>query len=90
MQDIFARMTLYNLASLLRLHASFMQPKGEYLYRVNDAFAAHIAREFLLGFVSTTKVESLITSFLLPVQPDQPKTRNMRVKRPVSFQYRAI
>ena len=56
MQDIFARMTLYNLASLLRLHASFMQLKGEYLYRVNDAFAAHIAREFLLGFVSTTKV----------------------------------
>lgn len=87
---IFARMTLYNLASLLRLHASFMQLKGEYLYRVNDAFAAHIAREFLLGFVSTTKVESLITSFLLPVRPDQPKTRNMRVKRPVSFQYRAI
>ena len=78
-------MTLYNLASLLRLHASFMQLKGEYLYRVNDAFAAHIAREFLLGFVSTTKVESLITSFLLPVRPDQPKTRNMRVKRPVSF-----
>ena len=78
MQDIFARMTLYNLASLLRLHASFMQLKGEYLYRVNDAFAAHIAREFLLGFVSTTKVESLITSFLLPVRPDQPKTRNMR------------
>ena len=68
MQDIFARMTLYNLASLLRLHASFMQLKGEYLYRVNDAFAAHIAR----------------------VRPDQPKTRNMRVKRPVSFQYRAI
>ena len=88
MQDIFARMTLYNLASLLRLHASFMQLKGEYLYRVNDAFAAHI--EFLLGFVSTTKVESLITSFLLPVRPDQPQTRNMRVKRPVSFQYRAI
>ena len=85
MQDIFARMTLYNLASLLRLHASFMQLKGEYLYRVNDAFAAHIAREFLLGFVSTTKVESLITSFLLPVRPDQPQTRNMRVKRPVSF-----
>ena len=51
-------MTLYNLASLLRLHASFMQLKGEYLYRVNDAFAAHIAREFLLGFVSTTKVDS--------------------------------
>ena len=90
MQDIFARMTLYNLASLLRQHASFMQLKGEYLYRVNDAFAAHIAREFLLGFVSTTKVESLITSFLRPVRPDQPKTRNMRVKRPVSFQYRAI
>ena len=90
MQDIFARMTLYNLASLLRLHASYMQLKGEYLYRVNYAFAAHIAREFLLGFVSTTKVESLITSFLLPVRPDQPKTRNMRVKRPVSFQYRAI
>ena len=29
MQDIFARMTLYNLASLLRLHASFMQLKGD-------------------------------------------------------------
>lgn len=90
MQEIFAKMTLYNFASLLRLHAGFMQPKGKYSYRVNAAFAAHIAREFLLGFVSAAKVESLIASFLLPVRPGQQKPRNMRVKRPVSFQYRAI
>jgi hypothetical protein len=90
MQDIFARMTLYNLASLLRLHASFMQLKGEYLYRVNDAFAAHIAREFLPGFVPVDKVESLIAKFLLPVRPGRQKPGNMRVKRPTSFQYRMI
>ena len=73
-------MTLYNFASLLRLHTSFMQPKGKYLYHVNVAFAAHVAREFLLGFVSAAKVESLIASFLLPVRPSQHKPRNMRVK----------
>ena len=90
MQEFFAKMTLYNLASLLRLHTSFMQPKGKYLYHVNVAFAAHVAREFLLGFVSAAKVESLIASFLLPVRPSQHKPRNMRVKHPISFQYRAI
>ena len=89
-QEIFSRMTLYNFASLLRLLAIFTQPEGKYLYRVNAAFAAHIAREFLLGFVPAAKVESLIAKFLLPVRPGQQKPRNMRVKRPASFQYLMI
>ena len=89
-QEIFSKMTLYNFASLLRLHAIFTQPEGKYLYRINAAFAAHIAREFLLGFVPAAKVESLIAKFLLPVRPGQQKPRNMRVKRPPSFQYRII
>ena len=89
-QEIFAKMTLYNFASLLRLHAIFAQPEGKHLYRMNSAFAAHIAREFLLGFVPAAKVEPLIAKFLLPVRPGQQKPRNMRVKRPSSFQYRMI
>ena len=89
-QEIFSRMTLYNFASLLRLHAVFTQPEGRHLYRVNAAFAAHIARAFLLGFVPAAKVEALITKFLLPVRPGQQKPRNTRVKRPISFQYRMI
>ena len=83
-------MTLYNFASLLRVHAISVQPKGKYFYRINAAFAAHIAREFLLGFVPATKVESLIIKFLLPVRPGQQKPRNMRVMCPASFQYRMI
>ena len=90
MQEIFARMTLYNFASLLRLHTCFMQPRGKHLYRVNAAFAAHIAREFLLGFVPAANVEALIASRLLPVRPGQHKPRNMRVKRPAYFQYRMV
>lgn len=90
MQEIFAKMTLYNFASLLRLHVRFVQPKGKYFYRVNVAFAAHIAREFLLGFVPAVNVEALIASLLLPIRPDQHKPRNMRVKHPACFQYRMI
>ena len=90
MQEIFSRMTLYNFASLLRLHTRFVQPKGKYFYRVNAAFAAHIAREFLLGFVPAVNVEALIASLLLPVRPDQHKPRNMRAKHPACFQYRMI
>ena len=90
MQEIFSKMTLYNFASLLRLHTRFVQPKGKYFYRVNVAFAAHIAREFLLGFVPAVNVEALIASLLLPVRPDQHKPRNMRVKHPACFQYRMI
>ena len=89
-QEIFSRMTLYNFASLLRLHAAFTQPEGKHFYHINTAFAAHIAREFLLGFVLAAKVEPLIAKFLLPVRPGQQKPRNMRVKRPISFQYRMI
>ena len=90
MQEIFARMTLYNFASLLRLHTRLMQPKGTHLYRVNAAFAAHVAREFLLGFIPAANVEALIASLLLPVWPGQHKPRNMRVKRPAYFQYRMV
>ena len=89
-QEIFSRMTLYNFASLLRLHAIFTQSEGKYLYRLNAAFAAHIAREFLLGFIPATKVEPLVAKFPLPVRPGQQKPRNMRVKRPASFRYRMI
>ncbi len=87
--EIFSRMTLYNFASLLRLHAAFTQPEGKYLHHINAA-SAHIAREFLFGFVPAAKVEPLITKFLLPVRHGQQKLRNIRVKRPVSFQYRII
>ena len=83
-------MALYDFASLLRLHTCFMQPKGKHLYRVNAAFAAHIAREFLLGFVPAANVETLIASLLLPIRSGQHKPRNMRVKHPASFQYRMI
>lgn len=31
-QEIFSGMTLYNFASLLRIHATFTQPKGKYVY----------------------------------------------------------
>ena len=62
MQETFARMTLYNFASLLRLHVRFVQSKGKYFSRVNAAFAAHIAREFLLGFVPAVNVETLIAN----------------------------
>lgn len=83
-------MTIYNFASLLRLHAAFIQPEGKHLYHINAAFSAHIAREFLLDFIPADKVEPLIAKFLLPVRPGQQKPRNMRVKRPISFQYRMI
>lgn len=89
-QEIFSKMTLYNFASLLRLHTVFTQPEGKYLYRINAAFATHIAREFLLGFIPAAKVDALIMKFLLPIRPGQQKPRNMRVKRPVSFQYRIV
>ena len=89
-QEIFAKMTLYNFASLIRLHAVFKQPEGRHLYRINAAFATHIAREFLLGFVPAAIIEPLIAKFLLPVRPGLQKPRNMRVMRPASFQYRMI
>jgi hypothetical protein len=89
-QEIFTKMTLYNFASLIRLHAVFTQPEGKHLYRINAAFATHIAREFLLGFIPTSIVEPFIAKFLLPVRPRLQKPKNMRVKRPVSFQYRMI
>lgn len=70
-QEIFSILTLYNFASLLRLHAVFTQPEGKHLYHSNAAFATHITREFLRGFVPAAKVEPLIAKFLLPVRPGQ-------------------
>ena len=89
-KDIFSRMTFYNFASLLRLHTIFTQQEGTHVYHINAAFAAHIARECLPGFVPAAKVESLIAKFLLPIRPSRQKPGNMRVKRPTSFQYRMI
>ena len=86
----FSRMALYDFASLLRLHTCFMPPKGTHLYHVNATFTAHIAREFLLGFVLAVSVEALIASLLHPVRPGQHKSRNMLVNSPAYFQYQMI
>ena len=89
-QEIYAKLTLYNFASMLTRHVTFSQPNSSYLYQINAAAATHIARQFLLGNVHEKNVENLIRKYLLPVRPGRQKPRNMQVKRPASFQYRMV
>lgn len=89
-QEIYAKLTLYNFAAMLMRQVAFSQPNGCYLYQINSAAATHVARQFLLGNVHERNVAELITKYLLPIRPGQQKPRNMRVKRPSSFQYRMV
>ena len=89
-QEIFARLTMYNFAEMITSHAVIQHTDTKHAYQVNFTVAIHICRRFLrcLGDVLSPDVEALIRKNILPIRPDRVKKRNIRSKTAVSFNYR--
>jgi hypothetical protein len=92
-QEIFARMIMYNFAEMMTSHVVISQMEKRHQYQVNFTVAVHVCRHFLRsrGDEPLPNVEALIRKNMLPIRPvrkGQQNTRKIRYKSAVSFVYR--
>ena len=89
-QEIFARIIMYNFAEMITSHVVISQADKKHIYQVNFTVAIHICRRFLrsAGNSPPPHVEALIRKNILPVRSDREGKRNVRSKSAVCFNYR--
>ena len=88
LQEIFARLTMYNFAELITSHVVVKQKNRKYPYRINFAAAVHICRNFFLKNISPPVVEALLLQHLLPIRSGVSHPRGNRTYSAASFLYR--
>ncbi|MBU5445690.1 IS4 family transposase [Paenibacillus sp. MSJ-34] len=92
-QEIFARMIMYNFAEMITSHVVISQMDKRHQYQVNFTVAVLVCRHFLRSRNNEPPpdVEALIRKNILPIRPirqGQKNTRKIRNKSAVSFVYR--
>ena len=88
MQEIYARLILYNYCEIITMHVVIHQKDTKHIYQMNYTIAIHICRYFLRNDISPPTVEKLIQKNLLPVRPGRSDPRKVKPKSAVSFLYR--
>lgn len=88
LQEIFARLTMYNFSELITSHVIVQKQNRKHTYKANFSVAVHICRQFFLGNVSPPDVEALIARHVSPIRPGRSRPRNLSAKNAVSFIYR--
>lgn len=88
LQEIFARLTMYNFAELITSHVVVKQKNRKYPYRINFAAAVHICRNFFLKNISPSVVEAILLQHLLPLRNGRSYPRGKRTYSAASFLYR--
>ncbi|MDE5748397.1 MAG: IS4 family transposase [Acetatifactor sp.] len=88
LQEIFARLTMYNFAELITQSVVIRQKSRKYPYQINFSAAVHICREFFRGNVSPPDVEALIVRYMSPIRQDRKRPRKLAPKGVISFIYR--
>ena len=88
LQEVFARLTMYNFAQLITSHVVVKQKNRKHSYRINFAAAVHICRNFFLKNMSPSNVEALLHMHLLPVRQGSANLRRGSPKAAPSFTYR--
>ena len=89
-QEVFARIIMYNFAEMITSHVVISQTDTKHLYQVNFTVAIHICKQFLRAWINAPPfdVEALIRKNILPVRLDRKNKRKIRGKSVVSFLYR--
>ena len=88
LQEIFAKLTMYNFAELITSHVVVKRKNRKHSYRINFAAAVHICRNFFLKNISPPDVEALLLMHLLPVRQRSANLRKVSSKSAPSFTYR--
>lgn len=83
LQEVFARLVLYNYASLIAREIPV--PKGK---QINFSVAVHICRQFLRKKISSSRLFELLSKQLSPIRPGRRYARYQNIISAVAFQYR--
>lgn len=89
-QEIFARLTMYNFCELITMHVVIQQKDTKYSYQANFTAAIKICKYFFrcLNDASPPDVEALIQKNILPIRNGRSDPRKVKPKPAVSFLYR--
>ena len=88
-QEIFARIIMYNFTEMITSHVIISQTDRKYAYKVNFTIAVIICRRFLRpNSKPPPDVEALIRKNISPIRPGRNTSRNFRPKSAISFTYR--
>ena len=88
LQEIFAKLTMYNFCELITQSVVIQQGKRKHNYKVNFSDSVHICFEFFLGKLSPLKLETLLAKFISPIRPGRSDKRKLSQRTAVSFLYR--
>ena len=88
LQEIFARLTMYNFCELITQSVVIQQKQKKYAYKVNFSDAVRICLEFFLGNVPPPNVEAKLMRYISPIRPGRKDMRKQTQKPAVSFTYR--
>ena len=85
-QEVFARLIMFNLCSLLAAHAAQSHRTETYVYKVNFSTAVTICRHFFLASDSSPPhVVTLIRQYLIPIRPGRSHPRYVRFHPAIHF-----
>lgn len=89
-QEIWARLILYNFCEIITSHTAIEKCTKKHTYQINYTYAIHICRYFIskMAEKSPPDVEALISKEILPVRPERHNPRKVKSKKAVSFLYR--
>lgn len=89
-QEIYARMIMYNFAEMITAHVVVLQTDTKHSYQVNFTISMHICRYFLRLYnnADPPDVEALIRKNILPIRLGRTAKRIIHTKAAVSFVYR--
>ena len=92
-QEIWAKLTAYNITETLINHAVIKQGDTKHEYKVNFSRAAHICRVFLRLTTEKDSIDVmlLLQKELIPIRNDRqyPRLRTAHFRKPRYFLYRA-
>lgn len=88
LQEIFAKLTMYNFTELITSHVVIKQKGRKLSYKINFSASVHICRNFLLKNISPPEIEALISKFLVPIKNNINNPRKISTKTAVCFLYR--
>ena len=88
LQEIFAKLTMYNFTELITSHVVIKQNSRKLNYKINFSASVHICRNFLLKNISPHEIEALISKYVVPIRLSDSNPRKLSRKTAICFLYR--
>ena len=88
MQEIYARLILYNFCEIITGTIIVSQKDRRFIYQVNFTMAIYICIEFLRRKATQMDVIALINNYILPIRPGRNSPRHIKARTVTSFLYR--